>query len=108
MMLERWLILNATFVLTQEIMKVYPMVKWVIHDVGRHQSRLVLRSHVMVAKSVTLISEYLGVYMASSWKQFLEAALDQDKMNVTKMSVIMRVQNNADTTATLMLDATMV
>ena len=45
--------------------------------------------------------------MVNSWKQFQEAVLDQDKMNVATMSWIMCIPNNADTTATLTLDAMM-
>ena len=84
------------------------MVKWEIQDVGRHQNRLVQLEPVMVAKSVILISEYRGVHMASSWKQFQEAVPDHDKTNVTTMSLIMCTPNNADIIATLMLDAMVV
>ena len=46
--------------------------------------------------------------MASSWKQFQEAVPDHDKTNVTTMSWIMCIPNNADITATPMLDAMVV
>ena len=84
------------------------MVKWEIQDVGRHQNRLVQLKPVMVAKSVILISEYRGVHMASSWKQFQEAVPDHDKTNVTTMLWIMSTPNNVDITATPMLDAMVV
>lgn len=90
------------------LQKVYPMVKWEIQDAGRHQNRLVQHELVMVVKSVILTSEYRGVHMESSWKQFQEAVPDHDKTNVTTMYLIMCTLNNADITATPMLDAMVV
>ena len=84
------------------------MVKWEIQDVGRHQSRLAQEKPVNLMKSVILISEYHGVHMASSWKQFQEAVPDHDKTNVMTMSLIMCTPNNADITATPILDAMVV